>query len=814
MNIVIHAGYYRERWSASDLESIGFGGTEKSIINLSRYLGGMGNKVFVTGDVANSIDFLKVNQKTIYINRDNSLDVKREPRKVNYVNFDKISEVIPKEIDLLIGVSYLHYIKYYENYNVKKSVFWMHNTDYYPYYKGGSLPNTDDILRGDKVDTIVCLTPWHKQLIANSIEGIENKIIVIPNMVDTKEFLEVNEKIKHSFIYTSHAERGLWKVLNDWPNIREVWPDATLHISTPVYGLDYFEKYFLHEILKYEGVFFYGCLAQKDLYKLMAKCQIWYYPTDYEETFCITAWEMLGHSVAPVTSLKAGLTYTIGERNINSWQEADKINFIEKMKKEPIDIKMEDIGKLWEIKHLSNEEVKEINQKMAQEKSELEHVYIITMDAENPDKSKKISEEYMSFGLVVPFTIFHAVDGRSPNVDFSWQLFQGWKMRSDNKYWNREITAGEIGCALSHLSVWKDAFKKGYKKILILEEDFKVLRPWSEEDVKTEEEWGLFYLGRNRVGEDQEEINENIVRPGYSYCTHAYMLSRMGIQRLLEQNFENTIMPVDEFLPATYIEHPRADLSYIWRDTIALALKNDMIGQTSTSETSLTENLTNDFVVKSADSFDLDKWKSDRLYPELFDTSDWEAWKKKNLHESAITKEWDLIVDEPIDNVYTFPLFTKQFCEKVIREAEHCAKWQRKRHQFYPTTDMLLTEFGFDEIYHRILVEYVYPMSIHKWHLEGKVWEDLASENFIIKYDASVQGHLSLHHDSGSISCVLALNDDFVGGGTYFEKQKVLHNGKVGHISVHPSVITHRHGGRPVEEGQRFIIVSFCNKRF
>jgi GR25 family glycosyltransferase involved in LPS biosynthesis len=436
------------------------------------------------------------------------------------------------------------------------------------------------------------------------------------------------------------------------------------------------------------------------------------------------------------------------------------------------------------------------------------------MDSENPEKVKKITDEYLSFGLVVPFTIYDAVDGRSPKVDFEWQLFQGWKMRSDNKYWNREITAGEIGCALSHLSIWKEAFKKGYQNILILEEDFKVLRQWNESDVKTQEEWGLFYLGRNKVDEDLEELSETIVRPGYSYCTHAYMLSRMGIQRLLEQNFENTIMPVDEFLPATYIEHPRADLSYIWRDTIALALKENMIGQTSTSETSLTENLDGLVGNKSAESFNLSVWKSERLYPELFDVSDWEGWKRKNLHESAITKEWDLIVDEPIDNVYTFPLFNKEFCEKIIREAEHCAKWQRKRHQFYPTTDMLLTEFGFDEIYHRLLVEYVYPMSIHKWHLEGKVWEDLASENFIIKYDASVQGHLSLHHDNGSISCVLALNDDFVGGGTYFEKQKVLHNGKVGHISVHPSVITHRHGGRPVEEGQRFIIVSFCNKRF
>ena len=814
MNIVIHAGYYRERWSASDLESIGFGGTEKCIINLSRYLAEWGHNVYVTGDVNDYTDFTKVYNNGIYINYDNSIDVKKEPRKVIYVNFDKISKAVPKKIDVLIGVSYLHYIKYYENHNVKKSVFWMHNTDYYPYYQGAALPNSDDILRGDKVDQIVCLTPWHKDFVSQSIQGIEDKILVIPNMVDTNKFVSVSKKIPHSFIYTSHAERGLSKILQEWPKIKETWYDASLHISTPVYGLDYFEKYYLHEILKFEDVIFYGCLAEKELYSLMSKCDVWYYPTDYEETFCITAWEMIGHGVKPVTSLKAGLQYTIGNLNINSWQETESINFEQLMKEEPILLDMKDVGKIWNMKILKNEEVVELNKTFKATKPMIDHVYIVTLDSDNPEKVQKITDEYLSFGLVVPFTIFKAVDGRNPKVDFDWELFQGWKMRSDNKYWNREITAGEIGCALSHLSIWKEAFVKGYQNILILEEDFKVLRPWNESEVQTQQEWGLFYLGRNRVGEDLEDVSEHIVKPGYSYCTHAYMLSRMGIQRLLEQNFEKTIMPVDEFLPATYVEHPRADLSYVWRDTIALALKNDMIGQTSTSETSLTENLDGLVGVKSSDSFDLNVWKGERLYPELFDVSDWEAWKRKNLHESALTREWDLIVDEPIDNVYTFPLFNKEFCEKVIREAEHCAKWQRKRHQFYPTTDMLLTEFGFDEIYHRVLVEYVYPMSIHKWHLEGKVWEDLASENFIIKYDASVQGHLSLHHDNGSISCVLALNDDFVGGGTYFEKYKVLHNGKVGHISVHPSVITHRHGGRPVEEGQRFIIVSFCNKRF
>ena len=82
----------------------------------------------------------------------------------------------------------------------------------------------------------------------------------------------------------------------------------------------------------------------------------------------------------------------------------------------------------------------------------------------------------------------------------------------------------------------------------------------------------------------------------------------------------------------------------------------------------------------------------------------------------------------------------------------------------------------------------------------------------MIKYQEDVQGHLSLHHDSGSISCVLTLNRDFEGGGTWFWRQQKVHKGNVGEISIHPAQITHRHGGRPISKGERYIIVSFCSK--
>jgi len=125
---------------------------------------------------------------------------------------------------------------------------------------------------------------------------------------------------------------------------------------------------------------------------------------------------------------------------------------------------------------------------------------------------------------------------------------------------------------------------------------------------------------------------------------------------------------------------------------------------------------------------------------------------------------------------------------------------------------MLIKEIGLQWYYDRILKQYVYPAAIHMWQLTGKGWDVMETETFIIKYEESVQGHLGLHHDHADISCVLALNEGYEGGGTYFSRQKELHKGKTGYISIHPSQVTHMHGARPVSKGERYVTVSFCRK--
>lgn len=425
-------------------------------------------------------------------------------------------------------------------------------------------------------------------------------------------------------------------------------------------------------------------------------------------------------------------------------------------------------------------------------------IYVIGLEPNLDKKRDEIVERVNSLKLdAQQLVLFKAVNGFDPKVDFQWKLFN-WKLDgSDNSWWNRDMKAGEIGCALSHLSVWKHAHSLNYKKIIILEEDFKPLKEIDSSLLNELDQidWDFCYLGRNKLKADKEEVSANLVIPNYSYNLHAYMLSGSGIENLLQYSFENKIMPVDEFVPATFCDHPRQDLDFIWKDTKAFSFKEEYIGQSSTSGISSTENLEK---VISPPS-------------KIKDISNWDEWKKAYINPAMLAQDYDLLVEEPVADVAHFPLFNSDFCKEVIEEAEKANKWTEGRHDYYPTHDVLLSSFGFDKIYQKVLTEYLYPLAAHYYKLDGGKWLQLNSENFIIKYSMDKQGFLSLHHDQSVLSSVLTLNEDFEGGGTFFFRQQKTIVGKTGEMSLHPGMISHRHGAKPISSGVRYVLVSFLN---
>jgi GR25 family glycosyltransferase involved in LPS biosynthesis/glycosyltransferase involved in cell wall biosynthesis len=778
MNVVFHVGYYATHWNAT----AGIpGGTEQCIVNLSKQLGLLGHAVYIYGDVLEE-------------------EIKFSSGSVSFLALGSKAK-LPERIDFLVGVSYLHYLKYFPKQKVGSRIFWLHNEEPFFWFEGKKMSDADIEYAFENTDLFVCLTDWHKSDFQKRHPKTIGKIKVIGNGIDEQKIHKPTQKEKNSYVYTSHAERGLSTVLDDLESGKI---SGHLHICTPLYGIKYFNDHFLERISGKSNVTYHGALPTEQLYFLLSKMENWYYPTTYNETYCITAIEMLAHEVKPIVNAVAGLSDTLKEfANDTSCLECVK-KYVEtrwwsNVSKEWVSLFSESTlekrpNKIIDLPIDWYQNMTLIKTNYQAPNYDVDKVYIICLNPTDEKKSELI-ERFNSSGIKAKeVVVFEATNGYTNRfMPAGTKAWPGWKINSDNSWWNRDILPGEIGCAASHWRIWKDAQSHRHSKILILEEDFTIIRPFNREAVNTSEEWTIMYLGHSFVNQPVRTVTANLVQPGYTYTTHAYMLTDEGCRLLLEQNYLWSIIPLDEFLSATFCDHPRKDLSWIWRDSKALAVVPSFFGQSSTKDTSTTEN-------------------QPILSKMNLNNYSYEEFVKRFVTYSAKTKEWELIVDEPINDVFIFPLFTEEFCRLLIEQAEESQKWTKNRHYFYPTCDMLINELGLQSHYQRILEEFVYPVAIKKWALEGNDWPAMSSENFIIKYDESVQGHLALHHDSAAISMVLALNDDYEGGGTYFWKQKELHKGKTGYISIHPSIITHRHGARAVTKGKRFVLVSFCNR--
>lgn len=191
----------------------------------------------------------------------------------------------------------------------------------------------------------------------------------------------------------------------------------------------------------------------------------------------------------------------------------------------------------------------------------------------------------------------------------------------------------------------------------------------------------------------------------------------------------------------------------------------------------------------------------------------YELFCETYLEPVILRRDWELVIDEigpPNSNVFEFPLFNQAFCDMVIGLAEEKNLWVRNRHTAYPAVDVVLRELGIGEMYTRVIHDFVAPIAKSIWNLEGGWVDEPYDETFLIRYRPEEQGSLSLHHDFSHYTMGVRLNGEFEGGGTYFQKLKTtIKPTRNGNAFIHPGMVTHRHGARPVWSGTRYILISF-----
>jgi glycosyltransferase involved in cell wall biosynthesis len=309
MKIVIWTGPAWEIWGADSLLT-GIGGSEVAACYLSRELALIGHEVEVVGSVKPS----EVRHGTGTVRFVNFLDyveyseswgggigqIRREGKKM--------------ECDVFVSSRYLNALDAVRP-DCRLKALWMHDVHAGP----------DHYRRMGDYDTVFCLSRWALDLARRFYPHVPaDRFVQTRNGVPVELYREAPVKEGFKVVYSSSADRGLDRLLDFWPAVRELRDDAELHVY---YGFDTWERMAVQKCddveaaqiqvfrtrlanMADQGVVLHGRVGQPELTQAWLGASAWLYPTNFSETSCITAMEAQAAGAHRVCSRLAALTET------------------------------------------------------------------------------------------------------------------------------------------------------------------------------------------------------------------------------------------------------------------------------------------------------------------------------------------------------------------------------------------------------------------------------------------------------------------------------------------------------------------------
>ncbi|XP_017007007.2 glycosyltransferase 25 family member [Drosophila takahashii] len=205
---------------------------------------------------------------------------------------------------------------------------------------------------------------------------------------------------------------------------------------------------------------------------------------------------------------------------------------------------------------------KHLEKKPEKSQLSLDRIFMINLKR-RPERRAKMEELFKELGIEAEY--FPAVDGKELTTERLQEMGVRFLPGYEDPYHHRAMTMGEIGCFLSHYSIWVMMVRKQLKEVLILEDDIR-FEPYFRQNAvrvlnqaRSVVDYDLIYFGRKRLKEESEAgvLNaDNLVHAGYSYWTLGYVLSLQGALKLLAAKPLDKLIPVDEFLPLMFDRHP------------------------------------------------------------------------------------------------------------------------------------------------------------------------------------------------------------------------------------------------------------------
>mgnify|MGYP001615221387 CR=1 FL=1 len=174
------------------------------------------------------------------------------------------------------------------------------------------------LLRGAPGDKLVFLSESHVNAMLTPESALPVPVFIIGNGVDNADFLpEPLPLARRQFgklMWTSNPDRGLHVAARILQELRQKWPDLTLHIfgRAAVYGWGpEAEVPFYPRAEDLEGLVVHEPLNKAALAQVLKTAWCLFYPTTWPETFCIATLEAQAAGTPVIAAPYGALTETV-----------------------------------------------------------------------------------------------------------------------------------------------------------------------------------------------------------------------------------------------------------------------------------------------------------------------------------------------------------------------------------------------------------------------------------------------------------------------------------------------------------------------
>ena len=248
-----------------------------------------------------AFEFTKLNYRVFIIgtfeSEDKSLNYEGIHNSIEYIDHKYFSEfALTYIIDYLIISRDASNLIYYNN--IKNVYLWIH--DVIPIVSESCFQ-----IHTNKFKYLISVSNWQKNLTCSKLNIPSEKIIVSRNAIYPSRFINKNiDKIPYRFIYSSHPSRGLNYLIEIITKIKEKYSDTTLYIYA---NEDEIDNDILKNITKLDYIYLNSRVSQEELAIELLKSDIFLYPTDFTETYCISALEAMASKCLVATVDLAGL---------------------------------------------------------------------------------------------------------------------------------------------------------------------------------------------------------------------------------------------------------------------------------------------------------------------------------------------------------------------------------------------------------------------------------------------------------------------------------------------------------------------------